>query len=195
LKSLFVSCFFKLLTKIDSHTNGSYIPVDNYWDLKLNNIPYSLVLSNPVLLEDDVFNVLVNSVDKQISEFYYLYEVYKFQSNLTLNQIQKLGKTIMKLKDYYFKYQEVESFISNNLINFEDETLDFCFNRITNDNQYKLFHWEKFPVKYQTKYLMDKPLNIILKLFNEYSCKWTLEEKDLFLQKYYNTDERTLRHF
>jgi hypothetical protein len=179
-----------LLKKIDSHTNGCYDRISSYWvesGGKLKNIPYNLLLKNPLISKPDIFIILIESIKKEILNFSYLYSIAKHQQ-FSKEQIQELGETLININPCYLKYREIENFINTNIKDFNKKTLDHFYNLITSDNQYKTFHWEIFPVEYQYKFLLNKNIEDVLKIITEYSCKWTIEEKDIFLKEYYSNN-------
>lgn len=176
-----------LIKRIESHTNGSYNYISEFWlrgDAKFSNVPYNLVLQNKLTIEDEIFNILINSIESKISDFYYLYEVAKYQ-NLSDIQMQRLGETLISTSTSYYKYTEIEDFISTNLINFTDKTIEYFLTLATTDNQFRIFHWTKFPKKHQIGFLIKKSYTEISKFFNERSCNWTKEEQEDFYKLYF----------
>ena len=105
--------------------------------------------------------------------------------NISESQTQMLGECLLATPTNKWSYDNVKEFITKNLASFNKITLDFLFSKISDDNQFSMLHWEKFPVEYQYQYLMDKPIKQILKLLENYSCKWTEEEKEVFLKQYF----------
>jgi len=168
-------------------TNGAIFGMSEFYvrgELK-SNIPHDLILKNPNAIKSDLFNELLKTIKDKKSNYYYLYAIARFNT-LTGLQTKELGETLINLPDASLGYDEPKKFITSNLLKFNKKTLDYLFEKTTTDNQYKMFHWGKFPVKYQHKYLMDKDFDFIQKTINNYSCEWTSIEKQDFLKKYLN---------
>lgn len=170
------------------NTNGCIFEVSNFWiesGCGKSNMPHSLIMKNPHIVSEEVFSELINSINKQVSEYNWLFSVYKYNRNITHGQIQMLGECLITTPTSRWSFDNVSEFISKNLVSFNKKTLDFLYSKISDDNQFRMLHWEKFPVEYQYQYLMDKPIKQILKLLENYSCKWTEEEKEVFLKQYF----------
>lgn len=170
------------------NTNGAIFDVSNFWiesGCGKSNMPHNLIMKNPHIVSDDVFSELINSINKKVSEYNWLFSVGKYNENVGENQIQMLGECLVTTPTNKWSYDNVKEFINRNLTSFNKTTLDFLYSKISDDNQFSMLHWEKFPVEYQYQYLMDKPIKQILKLLENYSCKWTDEEKEVFLKQYF----------
>lgn len=170
------------------NTNGAIFDVSNFWiesGCGKSNMPHGLIMKNTHIVSDDIFSELINSIHKQVSEYNWLFSVYKYNGNITHDQIQMLGECLITTPTSRWSFDNVSEFISKNLVSFNKTTLDFLYSKISDDNQFRMLHWEKFPVEYQYRYLMDKPVEQILKLLGNYSCKWTDEEKEVFLKQYF----------
>lgn len=170
------------------NTNGCIFDVSNFWiesGCGKSNMPHSLIMKSPHIVSEDVFSELINSINKKVSEYNWLFSVGKYNENISENQIQMLGECLITTPTSRWSFDNVSEFISKNLVSFNKTTLDFLYSKISDDNQFRMLHWEKFPVEYQYLYLMDKPIKQILKLLENYSCKWTDEEKEVFLKQYF----------
>lgn len=164
------------------NTNGSF---NGYSTLiKGWGIPHNFIQSSPFIKEPEVFEKILETINKRRGEFRLLFQTYKY-SKLSDEQIQQLGESVMP----FIKGcgDEIKAFITDNLTKFKKETVDFIFdNYAHHDNQFRMFHWDKFPIEYQYRYLLERPIGEVLSIINHYSCKWTVEEKDIFLKQYYN---------
>lgn len=166
------------------NTNGCIFNISKYWieyDANKSNMPYSLIMKNPFILEEDVFNKLISSIKKKVPNYYYLFALPIYNTNISDEQIITLGECLLDIPCNIFTYEGIDKFISTNILKFNDKTLDYLYIKATEDNHYNLLHWQNFPTKYQQKYLMSKPLDQILNLLSHYSCKWSLEEKESFI--------------
>lgn len=174
-----------------SCTNGSYIGISNFWFERgcgRNNCPYNLVLMSPFIVEDDVWDVLINQITIGLSNSTYFYSVYNYHK-LSDERIKQLGDILIDKidkKKSMVDYECPKAFLTNNFVNLSDKVLDFFYEQISDDNQFKTFNWEKFPVRYQHKYLLSKNIEDVLKIIGGYSCRWTIEEKESFLKAYFN---------
>lgn len=169
------------------NTNGCIFGVSQYWveaGAAKSNMPHNLIMKNKHIVEDDVFPELLNSINKRVSNFYYLYALPKYNT-LSEKQIQDLGETLIGIKSKDFT-DTIKEFVALNLLKFNDSTLDYFYGVMTSDNQFNTLHWEKFPSKYQMKYLNSFPIEEVLKILTNYSCKWTADEKQDFLKEYTN---------
>lgn len=172
------------------NTNGYIFGISQYWinsGAGKSNMPHDLIMQNPFILEAEVFELLLNSIDKKAGEYYYLFALPKYNKNITKNQIQRLGERLINLKKDVINYDVVKNFIENNLKKFNEKTLDFLYQNIRSGNQFNTLHWENFPNNYQMKFLKSKSLDEVLKILTDYSCQWTVEEKYIFLKEYTNT--------
>ena len=169
------------------NTNGCIFGISNFWieeGAGKSNMPHDLIMKNEFILEDDVFELLTNSINKRVSEYHYLFGIATYNKNISDAQIAQLGECLITMPVDQLKYTETKSFIEKNLSKFNSKTLDYFYLNMTANNQFNTLHWEKFPVVYQHKYLMDKPIEKILKLITDYSCKWTNEEKESFIKEW-----------
>jgi len=171
------------------NTNGCIFGIGQYWiqcGAGKSNMPHDLIMKNPFILEDDVFEILLNSINKRVSNYYYLFSLPKHNKKISKEQLIALGECLTNIETKVLNYEEVNGFISENLKSFNNKTLDFLYNLIQSDNQFKTLHWEKFPSEYQMRFLKAKPLDEILKLITNYSCTWTIEQKESFLKEFTN---------
>ena len=147
-------------------------------------MPHDLIMKNPFILEKDVFDVLINSINKKASNYYYLFSLPIHNKNISEDQIIKMGECLKGLPLSVLDYADVKQFINNNLKLFNNNTLDYLYSLTKSDNQFNTLHWEKFPDKYQMKFLKSKDMNEVLKILTNYSCTWTIEQKESFLKEY-----------
>lgn len=170
------------------NTNGCIFGISQYWvesGCGKSNMPHSLIQMNPLILEDDVFSELINSINKKVSNFYYLFGLPEY-NRPSEKQIQLMGETLIDMPTKHFKEDTIKRFIKNNLCKFNDKTLDYLYGLTTAENQFSLLHWENFPTEYQMKYLNSLPFDKVWVTLNNYSCKWTTDDKEKFLKKYLN---------
>lgn len=172
------------------NTNGCIFGISQYWieyGSGKTNMPHDLIMKNPFILEDDVFEVLLNSIKKKVSNYPYLFALPKHNKNISKEQLVQLGECLTNIYTEVLNYNEVNTFISENLKYFNNKTLDFLYNLIKSDNQFKALHWEKFPTEYQMLFLKSKNLDEILKILTNYGCAWTIEQKESFLKEFTNS--------
>lgn len=171
------------------NTNGCIFGITPYWveyGAGKTNMPHDLIMKNPFILENDVFEILLKSIKGKTSNYYYLFALPKYNKNISNEQLIALGECLIDIKTEVLNYDIVKEFITENLKNFNNKTLDFLYKLIQSDNQYNTLHWEKFPNEYQMRFLKEKPLNEVLKLLTNYNCTWTIEQKESFLKEYVN---------
>lgn len=166
------------------NTNGCIFGISSYWieyGAAKPNMPHDLIMRNPHIIEEDVFPILIDSIRKKVPEFNYLFALPKYNSNVSKEQVVKLGECLI---DNNIKFSDtIAEFVSQNIKDFNSETLEFLFTKAQSDNQYKALHWEKFPNEYQMRFLESKPLDEVLKLITSYNCTWTIEQKENFLKR------------
>lgn len=171
------------------NVNGRIFGIEKYWleaGAGESNMPHDLIMKSPFILEDDVFEVLLNSIKKRVPNYYYLFALPKHNKSISKEQLIALGECLTVIETNVLNYEEVDGFISGNLKNFNNKTLDFLYNLIQSDNQFKTLHWEKFPNEYQMRFLKTKPLDEVLQLLTKHSCTWTIEQKGSFLKELTN---------
>jgi len=169
------------------NTNGCIFGISQYWveyGAGKSNMPHDLIMKSPIILEDEVFGQLLTSIRKGVSNYYYLFALPKYNSGISEQQIKSLGKLLKSVPEKHLLYEELKEFIRTNILKFDNETLDYLYGKISSDNQFSFLYWENFPVEYQMKFLKSKSLDEILKLFTNYNCKWSIEEKQSFLKEY-----------
>lgn len=174
----------EFLEKPQYNTNGFMFGRSKYWaesGFGKRNMPYDYIFKSPHMLDDNVFDVMINTIEAKKNEHFYFFEYPIHNKYASDEQIIKLGRCLINLKNTTLEYDPVKRFINMFLMKFDDETLDFLFNRIS-DNQYSIYYWERFPVKFQMKYLLSQPLDNVLKTIN--NTKWTTDDKALFLKQY-----------
>lgn len=173
----------------NTNTNGSYN--GHYTWFKGWGTPHDFIQSNPLMLDDDVFAEVIESIKLKRGVSSLLFQMYKF-ANLTDDHIKQMGDFVV---DFVVRPRDssdyVKSFISDNLSKFSDKTISILFDKyIQSDNSYRLFHWDSFPIEYQYKYLLDKDIDFVLKTMNS-SSNWSTVQKDSFLRVYYYEHDKT----
>ena len=171
------------------NTNGCIFGIGQYWieyGAGKTNMPHDLIMRSPCILQDDVFEMLLSSIKRRTPNYYYLFALPKHNKNISSEQLILLGECLIGMETRILNYDEVNKFISENLRNFNNKTLDFLYGLIQSDNQFKTLHWEKFPNEYQMRFLKTRPLDEILKLLTNYSCTWSVEQKESFLREFTN---------
>jgi len=171
------------------NTNGVIYEIGQYWierGASKVNMPHSLIMQSPFITDDDVFQILLDTIKKQGSNYYYLFALPVYNKSLTTEQIKAMGECIIKTPVSVLSYDPVKVFVANNLLSFSANTLDYLYGFSESDNQFRMFYWEKFPTEYQMKYLKSKNMEEVLKILTNYSCKWTIEQKKEFLKEYTN---------
>lgn len=169
------------------NTNGCIFGISEYWiryGVGKRNMPHDLIMKSPFILEEDVFEILLDSIKKKVSNYYYLFTLPKYNKNISEEQLIKLGECLTSMTTRELNCKVVNGFISENLNSFNNKTLDFLYNLIQSDDLYKTVYWENFPTEYQMRFLKAKPLDEILSLLAHYKCKWTIEQKESFLKEY-----------
>jgi len=171
----------------ESNTNGYMFGITEYWTeygAKKRNMPYDLIMKNPFILEEDVFSELIKTItSKRNSNYPYLFALSKYNADITPNQIELLGSTIPSLCNKDLP-DVIKQFIEIHLKDFNDYTLEFLITKVNSTNQFSTLHWNKFPNKYQGRFLMEKNINEIIQLLSHYSCTWLKEDKEAFLAEY-----------
>lgn len=171
------------------NTNGVMFGESQYWvesGGEKSNMPYNQIMVNPHIIEDDVFDELVNTIKtKRSSNYFYLFAICRYQK-LSQAQINKLAYTLPDLHKDVLQYETVKEFIKLNMANLPKTVVDYLHGFASSDNQFKDFAWQNFPMEYQTKYLMNIDFDACMKILNNYDCKWTSEEKQAFLKKKLN---------
>lgn len=173
-----------------SCTNSSYMGISQFWlerGAGTNNCPYNLVMLSPYILDEDVFDVILNGMKNIYSNYTYFYSLYNFHP-LTDMQIEKLGTVAISTYASIKSYDNVKTFLKDNLNRFNDGILDFLYQYADSDNQFRSLYWQNFPVRYQQIFLMEKTIDEVLKIITGYQCKWTDEQKQEFLKGYTNKE-------
>lgn len=169
-------------------TNGSYIGISQFWlerGAGTNNCPYNLVMMNPHISDEDVFEVILNGMKNVYSNYSYFYSLYNYHP-FADEQINKLGEMAISTYAQIKSYDNIKDFLKANLNRFNDKILDFLYQYADGDNQFRSLYWENFPVRYQQKFLMEKTMADVLKIITGYQCKWTEDQKQEFLKDYTN---------
>ncbi len=178
----------KLLRKLWYNTNGQIFDINPWWvesGATLNNLPYSLFLANPLLAEDEVFAILLDTIQKKQTNYEYLFKVVKYNENITQEQIRLLGNCLIGIRNERYN-DDIRWFIENYITQFDKPTLNYLSTFVNYDNQFNTFAWQRFPAEYQMTFLQNKPFDEVFKIISDYSCKWTITEKENFLKLYLN---------
>lgn len=171
------------------NTNGCIFGIGQYWieyGAGLQNMPHNLIMQNPLILTPDVFKVLLDTAKSGQGESHYLFSLPVYNKDISEAQVKQLGECLLSVPPKWLTYDDFKRFLSDNLTRFNNKTLDYLYGLMTADNQYKTLHWENFPQEYQHRFLKSQPFEDILKIITGYSCKWTVEQKELFLKEYTN---------
>lgn len=181
-----------ILGYIDSgkyRTNGTVFGVSEFWvqdGLKGSKAPNDYILANPLFAEDEeVFSAVLDCIKRRGKDWEYFFTLPKYNKLLSTEQVARLGDMLVGMNKNERTYDYVTNFVANNLKSFGDTALDVLYKDISADNKYRALHWENFPVRYQMRFLLSQPLEMILKLFSAYNCVWTIEQKEEFLQIYF----------
>jgi len=164
-------------------TNGCVYGVGRFYMESDDNAPHDLFQANKHILGDDVFNEVLNTIKSRKGNHCYLYSIPKY-IDMPEDKLQMMGE--MLIMENGISNDPISRFVQDNMLRFNEKTLDHLYSKIFSDNQFKMLDWQKFPVKYQQKYLMDKNIESVLNIMTHYSCNWTMEEKDTFLKMYYS---------
>jgi hypothetical protein len=167
------------------NTNGSMFGVSQFWmqsGAEEINVPHDLMMRSPFILEDDIFGTVLTTITNNRGEFKSLFALPIYNTNISKDQIQQLGKCLPKIEPRTWN-DTIKSFISKFIKEFCDETLTFLKQFATKDNQFKTLHWKNFPAKYQAEFLKEMPFVEALKAVNDYSCDLTTEEKSALLRE------------
>lgn len=170
------------------NTNAAIFGVSNFWIEAgagaSTNMPHDLIMKNPHILEEDVFSILLESINKRVFEFHYLFALPTYNKNISDEQVARLGECLVNMHETQLKLDSPKSFIAKSILKFNHTTLDFLYRFTSDDNQFNLLHWQNFPVEYQMRYLKSKDFDKVNKILNDYGCKWSSEEKKSFLREY-----------
>lgn len=167
-------------------TNGEIYGAGRYYFEHDSNTPHDLVQGNTYIIEPDVFDEIIKTIEDKVPNSIYLYTIPKYNKAMPKEQIQRLGRTLINHQGEF--YDIIKSFIADNMESFDDETLEYFYSKISHDNQFKTFHWQNFPVRYQQRYLQEKQLKEILSVITNSNCKWTDQQKEDFLRDYLKDD-------
>lgn len=163
-------------------TNSANYGAGRFYFESDENIPHDLIQANNHIVEPDVFDEVINTIEKSRGNSIYLYTIPKYNAAISRDQIKRLGRTLIGRKKFF---DIIGNFVKENMEIFDKETLEYLYLLTSHANEYKIFHWQNFPIEYQQQYLMEKPIMEILKIITHYNCKWTDAQKEEFLRGYY----------
>lgn len=131
-----------------------------------NYVPWQLFLKNPLLVTDKYFNMIIKSLDKNISNSHYFFAIQKYQT-LSEEQAKQMYKYLPKGNLYDIH----KSFIENNkdIIRNNPELAEIFIDKIS-DNQFSTFYYLNYPLKMQKEYIKnysngyETKLNLIKKI-------------------------------
>lgn len=169
-----------------TNTNSTYFQISGHWlrdPMGGKNVPYHLIMENTFIVEEDIFELLINSIEKRVNNYYYLFALPKYNKKVSKEQVSKLGELLLTLNPTYLNHEVVKEFISSNIKDFNDSTLEFLYTRINSNNSFNFLYWEKFPVKYQMRFLKSKTIDVVLKILGNHNCSWLAEDKIEFFKK------------
>jgi len=173
-------------------TNGCVYGPSQFYFENDRNVTHDLIQANKHIIDPDVFDEVINTIEKKSGEYNYLYTIPKYNTAISRDQIKRLGRTLIGKKGKF--YDITGEFVKKNMSIFDKETLEYLYLLTSHDNEYRLFHWQNFPIEYQQRYLKERPILKILHIILDHNCKWTDEQKEEFLQKYYGSSEATNQH-
>ena len=137
-----------------------------------HDIPWQLFLKNKLLLNDDIWNIILDKINKEADNSYYFFaiDLYQKLDNNKLKQLFDLAinSRHSEAKDYIKRHMELLKYYNDIAEQFKDE--------ISFEN-YKGVHFSKFPKNMQIDYLKKlciKNLNIALE---DSRCELTNNEK------------------
>lgn len=170
-------------------TNSEYFRTLNYWDTQSGeNTPYGLIFSNKHMLDEDSFSKIISIIEKKSSNWELFLSLPKY-SAATDGHIARMGRALINIDSRSLQYEDVKNFVSNNLVKFDKETVDYFAHFITTDNQFNSFHWEKFPVWAQRRFLLTQDFPTVVKRLSEYHCKWTDKDREEFMREYFEKEK------
>jgi hypothetical protein len=129
-------------------------------------IPWNLLLQNPLLIQDEYFKLIIESIAKKESHSEYFFKIQDYQQ-ISEKQAKELFNYLPKKK----LFEVHKAFVKNNtsLIK-EDCSLAEQFKDKMTDNQYGDFYYLNFPFKYQKDFILksnfrtDSKIEMINKL-------------------------------
>ncbi|MFE6075670.1 hypothetical protein ACFVQB_14455 [Paenibacillus sp. NPDC057886] len=129
-------------------------------------IPWNLLLLNPLLIQDEYFKLIIDSIAKKESQSEYFFKIQDYQQ-ISDKQAKELFNYLPKKK--LFEVHRV--FVKNNasLISTNSDLAEQFKDQMT-DNQYGDFYYLNFPFKYQKEFILksnfrtDSKIEMINKL-------------------------------
>lgn len=165
------------------HTNGKYFGLHQYWmcyGAGKQNIPYDLLLKNKFVADDEIFTELIKNTTRDYTDGHNLLAVTKYNSELSNEQITRLGRELLKFNKSKLKYSGVSDFFDKNKHLLDKETLDYYFTFIEGD-RYGQFAWTNYPEEYQLKFLKEKSMGEIVKALNDRN--WNIDQINALFTK------------
>jgi len=171
-------------------TNGVYFGVSQYWmehGAGRKYTPYDLLMQSPYIVEDDVFQILVNTIISGKSNSRELLAVAEYNALITDDQIAVLGDCLPRFTGHWFEHKTVKSFIKNNILKFNNSALDFLCTKAST-NEYSTVYWYNFPPEYQVKILRGMSFDSLSSALFKTYCTIPVEEKKALLREVLNDD-------
>ncbi len=129
-------------------------------------IPWNLLLLNPLLIQDEYFKLIVESIAKKESHSEYFFKIQDYQQ-ISDKQAKELFNYLPKKK----LFEVHRAFVKNNasLISTNSDLAEEFKDQMT-DNQYGDFYYLNFPFEYQKEFILksnfrtDSKIEMINKL-------------------------------
>lgn len=161
-------------------TNAANFGVSSFWmdrGAGKENLPHDLIMRNNHIVEQDVFEILLETIRGGKSNSLYLFALPKFNAQVSDTQIERLGECLINANTKHLQHDTVEKFVKNHMLKFNTKTLDFLYGMVTKDNKFRVLHWENFPREYQARFISSMPIDDALKVLTHYSCRLSPEDK------------------
>lgn len=153
------------------------------WDGSKADIPYPLYFENQYILDDDVFDTIINGLStfNLSRDFFYIYE---HNSAISGEQIKRMGNTLLVYKNSLSIPSDLTNFIDDNMEKFSSDVLDFLFLNASS-KKFNRYYFNKFPYQYKEKFLYSKSTSELMDILNGDNNIFSNIERDLFLNKYF----------
>jgi hypothetical protein len=116
-----------------------------------DDIPWQLVLSNPLWKEEKLFNKILNVLNKKQKDSHYYYAIQNYQT-ISEDQAKEMAKYLPKDKLYDIH----KTFISNNKnIIKNNEWLAEHFKGLISNNQFSTFYYLNYPLQMQKDFIIN----------------------------------------